>query len=570
MLRRACPPAASPSSRSPACSRSTSPGPSRCSTPPARYSVEVVAPGGGTVATSSGLTLGAAPLPRPAPRSARHADRRRRRGHARRRAARRWPTCAPRRRGRAASRRSAPARSSWRPRACSTAAARPRTGPGATRWRGGTRRWRSIPSRSGSATATSGRRPASPRASTSRWPSSPTTSARRRAAGRARARGVPAAPRAARPSSAPAWRRGPAAERPAARAAGLGGRPSRRGPGRRPPGRARADERALLPAGLPPRDRHDPRRLRRGAARRARVHGARGHGGAGRGRRAPSAASAASRPCAAPSIAGWAWARPPTAAASGWLPDPEENTMDVAIPIYDAFTALDAVGPYEVLSRVPGARVRFIAPRPGAVTTDNGMLSVVAEASLDEVPAPGGAGRAGRDLLVGGRARRGVRRLGAPGPRDLDVDDVGLRGRADPRRGRDPRRPEGDDALARLRGARDLRRAPDAPARRRAGQGHHVGRGVGGDRHGAHAGGPAGGRRRGPRDPAGHRVRPAAAVRRRARSRRPARRSRRWSARPSRRAPRARPHGRSEGRLQQLCAGPERPPDAEVWSSVRR
>jgi transcriptional regulator GlxA family with amidase domain len=62
--------------------------------------------------------------------------------------------------------------------------------------------------------------------------------------------------------------------------------------------------------------------------------------------------------------------------------------MDVAIPIYDAFTALDAVGPYEVLSRVPGAKVRFIADKPGAVTTDNGMLSIVAEASLDELPAP--------------------------------------------------------------------------------------------------------------------------------------------------------------------------------------
>jgi len=41
-----------------------------------------------------------------------------------------------------------------------------------------------------------------------------------------------------------------------------------------------------------------------------------------------------------------------------------------------------------VLSRVPGARVRFIASKPGAVTTDNGMLSLVAEASLDEVPTP--------------------------------------------------------------------------------------------------------------------------------------------------------------------------------------
>ena len=37
--------------------------------------------------------------------------------------------------------------------------------------------------------------------------------------------------------------------------------------------------------------------------------------------------------------------------------------MDVAIPIYDRFTALDAIGPYEVLSRLPGARVTWLAPR---------------------------------------------------------------------------------------------------------------------------------------------------------------------------------------------------------------
>ena len=30
--------------------------------------------------------------------------------------------------------------------------------------------------------------------------------------------------------------------------------------------------------------------------------------------------------------------------------------MDIAIPLFDRFTALDAVGPYEVLSRLPGAR----------------------------------------------------------------------------------------------------------------------------------------------------------------------------------------------------------------------
>ena len=33
--------------------------------------------------------------------------------------------------------------------------------------------------------------------------------------------------------------------------------------------------------------------------------------------------------------------------------------MQIAIPLYDRFTALDAVGPYEVLSRLPGATVTF-------------------------------------------------------------------------------------------------------------------------------------------------------------------------------------------------------------------
>lgn len=62
--------------------------------------------------------------------------------------------------------------------------------------------------------------------------------------------------------------------------------------------------------------------------------------------------------------------------------------MDIAIPLYDDFTALDAIGPYEVLSRIPGARVRFIGTEARPYTTDNGMLRMVAEATLDEVPAP--------------------------------------------------------------------------------------------------------------------------------------------------------------------------------------
>jgi transcriptional regulator GlxA family with amidase domain len=62
--------------------------------------------------------------------------------------------------------------------------------------------------------------------------------------------------------------------------------------------------------------------------------------------------------------------------------------MNIAIPIFDRLTALDAVGPYEVLSRLPGATVHFIAAEPGPKATENGMLSLVAERSLDDMPEP--------------------------------------------------------------------------------------------------------------------------------------------------------------------------------------
>ncbi len=77
--------------------------------------------------------------------------------------------------------------------------------------------------------------------------------------------------------------------------------------------------------------------------------------------------------------------------------------MQVAIPLFDRFTALDAVGPYEVLCRIPGTTVTFAAAEPGPVSTDAGMLTIVAEAALADVPepdvvlVPGGPGT--RDLL---------------------------------------------------------------------------------------------------------------------------------------------------------------------------
>ena len=62
--------------------------------------------------------------------------------------------------------------------------------------------------------------------------------------------------------------------------------------------------------------------------------------------------------------------------------------MNIAIPIFDRLTALDAVGPYEVLSRIPGATVHFIAAEPGPKRTETKMLALVADESLDELPEP--------------------------------------------------------------------------------------------------------------------------------------------------------------------------------------
>ncbi|WP_151774782.1 DJ-1/PfpI family protein [Streptomyces abyssomicinicus] len=63
-------------------------------------------------------------------------------------------------------------------------------------------------------------------------------------------------------------------------------------------------------------------------------------------------------------------------------------TTKIAVLLYDGFTALDAVGPYEVLSRIPGAEVVFTAARPGPVRTDMGSLALTADVPFSEVPDP--------------------------------------------------------------------------------------------------------------------------------------------------------------------------------------
>src|SRR5688500_8921112 len=77
--------------------------------------------------------------------------------------------------------------------------------------------------------------------------------------------------------------------------------------------------------------------------------------------------------------------------------------MRIAILIFDKLTALDAIGPYEVLSRLPEAELRFVAKEPGLKRTDTGALGINADLAIEEltdpdiVLVPGGEGN--RPLL---------------------------------------------------------------------------------------------------------------------------------------------------------------------------
>lgn len=92
--------------------------------------------------------------------------------------------------------------------------------------------------------------------------------------------------------------------------------------------------------------------------------------------------------------------------------------MQVAIPLYPRFTALDAVGPYTVLGLAPDITVTFVAAVPGPVPDDLGSLTMTATAGYaelahpDVIIVPGGPGTADavgdpqlRDWLLAARPR---------------------------------------------------------------------------------------------------------------------------------------------------------------------
>jgi len=76
--------------------------------------------------------------------------------------------------------------------------------------------------------------------------------------------------------------------------------------------------------------------------------------------------------------------------------------VDIACLLFDGITALDIVGPYEVLQRLPDANVKFVAETAGEIRTDNKFLALVADYSFADVTSA--------DVLVvpGGFATRGL------------------------------------------------------------------------------------------------------------------------------------------------------------------
>ena len=64
------------------------------------------------------------------------------------------------------------------------------------------------------------------------------------------------------------------------------------------------------------------------------------------------------------------------------------DRLQIAIPLFPRFTALDAVGPYEVLQRIPYFDLTFVGHEPGEVRSENGMLGLSIDAAFEELPTP--------------------------------------------------------------------------------------------------------------------------------------------------------------------------------------
>lgn len=61
--------------------------------------------------------------------------------------------------------------------------------------------------------------------------------------------------------------------------------------------------------------------------------------------------------------------------------------MQVAIVTYEKMTALDAIGPHQVLALMPRTQVKWVGGKAGPVLTDSGLY-LVADSTFEDVPNP--------------------------------------------------------------------------------------------------------------------------------------------------------------------------------------
>lgn len=64
------------------------------------------------------------------------------------------------------------------------------------------------------------------------------------------------------------------------------------------------------------------------------------------------------------------------------------SNVQVVIPVFPKFTALDGIGPYEVLQRIPTIDVTFIGHQRGEIRSENGFLGITADATFEDFPNP--------------------------------------------------------------------------------------------------------------------------------------------------------------------------------------
>ncbi|GEO81152.1 DJ-1/PfpI family protein [Pararhodospirillum oryzae] len=104
--------------------------------------------------------------------------------------------------------------------------------------------------------------------------------------------------------------------------------------------------------------------------------------------------------------------------------------MEVVILVYDGLTPLDAIGPFDILGKLPKARVRVVGLDSGLVHSRGGALGLRASASLEEIASadvlvvPGGAGA--DNLAHDPALARGLRRLSASARAVLGVSTGAL------------------------------------------------------------------------------------------------------------------------------------------------